>query len=365
MTETAAAREALELTCALIGFRTLASRPEEIERCLAFLEERLARSGVASRRVVHEGLPSLLVTRPDGTAPVLLMSHIDVVDAPEALFTPRIENGMLYGRGSIDDKYAVALSVVLACEMQETLRARGLGPEALPLGLLVTADEETGGRRGAQPALRHLRAGFAIALDGGNLKKIVVKEKGILRLKLIARGRAAHAARPWLGDNAIERLIADIAVVRRHFALEAPDRWHRTMNLSRIQGGRAVNQVPDEAEALFDIRYTEEDDLDALLAGIRREIAGELVELEREPLFLGGESPHLERLAAIAGFPELGAEHGASDARFLSAFGVPGIVWGADGDASAHAPDEHLRIDSLVALHRILREFFLGLLPAR
>ena len=59
------------------------------------------------------------------------------------------------------------------------------------------------------------------------------------------------------------------------------------------------------------------------------------------------------------------AEHGASDARFLSAFGVPGIVWGADGDASAHAPDEHLRIDSLVALHRILREFFLGLLPAR
>ncbi|MEJ5360277.1 MAG: M20/M25/M40 family metallo-hydrolase [Desulfobacterales bacterium] len=359
-----AALEALELTRKLIGFRTLASRPEEIARCLAFLEEQLARRQVSFRRLEHEGLPSLAVTRPDGSAPVLLLSHIDVVDAPEDLFTPRVEDGMLFGRGSIDDKYAVALSVVLAGEMRQELRARGLGEERLPLGLLVTADEETGGRRGAKAALRHLRAEFAIALDGGNLRKIVVKEKGILRLRLTARGKAAHGARPWLGENAIERLIADIAAVRRHFALETPDHWHRTMNLSRIQGGRAVNQVPDEAEALFDIRYTEADDVDALVAAIRRDIQGELVPLEREPLFLGGESPYLERLRAIAGFPELGAEHGASDARFLSEVGIPGIVWGADGDASAHAADEHLRIDSLVTLHGILREFFLGLLPA-
>ncbi len=359
-----AAQEVLELTRELIGFRTLASRPEEIARGIAFLEEELARRGISFRRLEHEGIPSLLATRPDGSVPVLLLSHLDVVDAPEALFAPRIENGMLFGRGSLDDKYAVALSVVLAGEMRRELSARGCGPEALPLGLLITADEETGGRRGARASLPHVRAEFAIALDGGNLRKIVVKEKGILRLKLIARGKAAHGARPWLGENAIERLIADIAALRRHFALETPDHWQRTMNLSRIQGGKAANQVPDEAEALFDIRYTEQDDVDALVAAIRRDIEGELVEVEREPLFLGGGSPYLERLRAIAGFPELGAEHGASDARFLSAFGIPGIVWGADGDASAHAADEHLRIDSLFALHGILREFFLGLLPA-
>jgi len=60
-------------------------------------------------------------------------------------------------------------------------------------------DEEIGGHDGAQAALAQLKADFAIALDGGNLRKIVVKEKGILRLKLISRGKTAHGARPWLG----------------------------------------------------------------------------------------------------------------------------------------------------------------------
>ncbi len=84
--------------------------------------------------------------------------------------------------------------------------------------------------------------------------------------------------------------------------------------------------------------------------------------VEREPLFQGGSTSYLDRLLAVAGNPELGCEHGASDARFLSAFGIPGIVWGPNGDNSAHAVDEHVNIDSLLALHKILDDFLTGLL---
>ena len=300
--------------------------------------------------------------RPDGSAPVLLMSHIDVVDAPDALFEPRIENGKLFGRGSIDDKYAAALSLALVVELMEKLKAHGKTQADLPCGLLISGDEEIGGHDGAQAALAQLKTDFAIALDGGHLRKIVTKEKGIVRLKLIGRGKTAHGARPWLGENAIENLIADYFKIKRHFELTAPGHWHRTLNFSRIQAGKAVNQVPDYAEALFDVRFTENDDMEAVVADIRREIKGEVEVVEREPLFQGGGSPYLDRLLAIAGGPELGAEHGASDARFLSAFGIPGIVWGPDGDNSAHAVDEHVNIDSLLALHRILDEFLTGLL---
>jgi succinyl-diaminopimelate desuccinylase len=346
----------------LIRFKSMHSRPEEIRACMDFMENFLGRRGISYRRIEQNGFPTLLVLRPDGSAPVLLMSHIDVVDAPEELFEPRVENGRLFGRGSIDDKYAAALSLTLVVELMEKLKARGRTQDDLPCGLLISGDEEIGGHNGAQAALSHLRADFAIALDGGNLRKLVTKEKGIVRLKLIGRGKTAHGARPWLGENAIENLIDDFFKIKRHFEETGPGHWHRTLNFSRIQAGKAANQVPDYAEALFDIRFTENDDMDAVVACIRREIKGEVEIVEREPLFQGGNSPYLDRLLAVAGSPELGAEHGASDARFLSEFGIPGVVWGPDGDNSAHAMDEHVNIDSLLALHKILDDFLTGLL---
>jgi succinyl-diaminopimelate desuccinylase len=120
--------------------------------------------------------------------------------------------------------------------------------------------------------------------------------------------------------------------------------------------------VPDYAEALFDIRYTENDDMHAVVAAIRRDIRGEVEVVETEPLFQSGNTPQLARLLEIAGLPEVGCEHGASDARFLSEFGIPGIVWGPDGDDSAHSPEEHINLDSLFEVHRILDEFLTGLL---
>jgi succinyl-diaminopimelate desuccinylase len=354
--------DVVDLTRDLIRFKSMHSRPEEIRSCMAFIEKFLARHGVSYRRIEQNGVPTLLVLRPDGYVPVLLMSHIDVVDASDELFEPRIADGKLFGRGSIDDKYAAALSITLAVDLMRKLTRRGQTQFDLPCGLLISGDEEIGGHDGAKAALAQIKTEFAIALDGGHLRKIVTKEKGILRLKLVGRGKAAHGARPWLGENAIENLITDVSRIKRHFELTAADHWHRTINFSRIQAGKAANQVPDYAEALFDIRYTENDDMDAVVAAIRSEIRGEVEVVEREPLFMGGGSPYLDRLLAVAGHPEIGCEHGASDARFLSEFGIPGIVWGPNGDNSAHSVDEHVNIDSLLALHKILDEFLTGLL---
>jgi succinyl-diaminopimelate desuccinylase len=285
------------------------------------------------------------------------MAHIDVVEGSDDLFVPRIEDGNLYGRGSLDDKYAVALSLVLLKASLEELRANGGDQGDLPFGILITGDEEVGGYNGAKNALKEMRADFCIALDGGGLKKIVIKEKGLLTLKLISRGKAAHGARPWLGENAIEKLIADYQKVKSFFLLSAPDHWHRTLNFSIFQAGKSHNQVPDHAEAVFDIRYTENDDINALIEKIQREIAGEILVEEKEPLFHGGDSPYLDLLLGIAKDTGVGFEHGASDARFLSGYGISGIVWGADGDETQHSEKEHVNIESVYALYRHLDRF--------
>jgi succinyl-diaminopimelate desuccinylase len=94
----------------------------KIMACADFIGKYLTENGVAWRRLDRDGVPSILALPKGNDTPVLLMSHIDVVDAPDELFEPCEKEGKLYGRGSIDDKYAVALSMVL---FKEHLCRRG------------------------------------------------------------------------------------------------------------------------------------------------------------------------------------------------------------------------------------------------
>ena len=66
----------------------------------------------------------------------------------------------------------------------------------------------------------------------------------------------------------------DIRIMKTFFPESSADHWHRTLNVSTIQGGASVNQVPDHAEAVFDVRFTEHDDMDAVTASIRERIRG-------------------------------------------------------------------------------------------
>ncbi len=353
----APAEEILRLTKDLIRFKTMHSAPDEIRRCADFILGYLDSHDIDYQAVDHNGYPSILILPQPGYAPILLMSHIDVVDAPESLFDPVEKDGSLFGRGAIDDKYAAALSLVLLKEQVNRRKESGKGIDALPFGILITSDEEVGGHDGAENVLADVKVDFCIALDGGTLNKVVSKEKGLLTLKLIASGKAAHGARPWLGENAIENLIADFNTIKAEFNQTGPDHWHRTLNFSKIQAGKSFNQVPDRAEAIFDIRFTEDDDPEALLRLLQEKIKGELVIEQKEPMFLGGESPYLDLLVKMYSDIITGNEHGASDARFLSVRGINGIVWGPEGDNSAHTLTEHVRIDSLFALYDRLDAF--------
>lgn len=348
--------EIVELTQALIRFKSTTARPDQITACADFICGYLDRHGIRFDRLEHDGVPSIAALPENGRAPVLLMAHFDVVAGPDHLFEPRVENGRLYGRGSIDDKYAAALSLVMLKNEVGWLKDQGRGQADLSFGILLTGDEEVGGVNGAQQALSRIRTDFCIALDGGSPRRIVVKEKGVMRLKLTARGKTAHGARPWLGANAIEALVADYQKIRALFQSDTPDHWHRTLNWGIVRAGQSVNQVPDLAEAWLDIRFTEADDMDALVAEIRAAIAGEIEIQEQWPLFTSGDSPHLERLQQAAGAERV-FEHGASDARFLSAYGMAGVVWGADGEMSQHSADERVVIESIRQVHDALAAF--------
>jgi succinyl-diaminopimelate desuccinylase len=349
--------EVVELTQDLIRFKTMHGNSDEIRRCAGFIEAYFDRHQIAFTRTESNGYPSLRVMPAGDAARVLLMAHIDVVDAPDDLFEPVVENGNLYGRGAIDDKYAAALAMVLVKEHVNRLRSRGLSQTDLPFGILITSDEEIGGYDGVARVIDEITVDFCIALDGGDPTTVVVKEKGLLTLKMIASGKAAHGSRPWLGVNAIDQLIADYGKLKSQFGEAGPGSWVKTMNLSMITAGKSFNQVPDRAEAVFDIRYTENEDVDTLYRGLQALVDSRLVIERKEPIFMGGRSHYLELLQKVVPELQVGFEHGASDARFFSERGIDGIIWGAAGDHSAHARDEHVRIDSLDRLAADLDRF--------
>lgn len=341
----------IDLTKDLIRFKTTHDNPDQILGCIDFIESFLVKNDIEFNRYTINGFPSILVIPGKKEFPVLLMSHIDVVDAPARLFEPVVRENKLFGRGSCDDKYAVALSLILFRDRLLKLRKIGKTQSDLDIGILITSDEEIGGENGAEPILRDIRPDFSIALDGGSLDKVIIKEKGLVRIKMISRGKSSHGSRPWLGENAIESLMDDYVLLKRFFAEQGVNHWNRTMNPGVIKGGNSVNQVPDYCELLLDIRYTENDDINTLLVTMAKQVKSELVVTKIDPVFFSTNSPYLDNILRLSKDIEKDCEHGASDARHLMKYGLDGVVWGANGNMSQHSLEEHVEIESILALY--------------
>ena len=351
-------QEIVALTQELIRIPSTHSRPQEIWNCAFFIEKWLTNNNISYKLQESNGIPTIMVLPEKGRVPVLLMSHFDVVEADdELIFTPRLDGDRLFGRGAIDDKYGVALSLILYREYRRKNKASGSNVQ-MPFGLLFTGDEEVGGTNGAAVAAKRINTDFFLAIDGGRPDLIVTKEKGIVQLELEARGTAAHAARPWLGQSAFDLLMDDYRKMQHHFSTTTADHWHRTMVLTKCQTGNgSTNIVPDKARAIFDIRYTEEDNPKELINNIRREVTSEVTVHALDPVFMGRPSSYLDLLVAHSDGARVGFEHGASDARYLSQLGIPGAIWGADGEMSQHRHDERIVVPSMLHFYDCLDGF--------
>ena len=212
----------------------------------SYLAGALGDAGVPA--VVHEPVPGRgSVTarlHGDGTggAPLLLLSHLDVVPAPSERWThdpfaAEIADGWLYGRGAVDMKDLVAMELEVMRLLAGEARAAGRDPATDPVPGLrrdvlfaSTADEEAGGFAGAawlamdQPET--LRAAAAINEAGGvavyagerRLYPIQVAEKGTTVYRLTFHGTWGHGSMPR-ADNAA--LLAAEAISRLAVPLPA------------------------------------------------------------------------------------------------------------------------------------------------
>lgn len=183
--------------------------------------------------------------------------HSDTVGVENMVGDPfdgRLHEGRVYGRGAVDTK--ASLGVILA--ILESLHQVGKRLEANLL-ICASADEETGAQ-GAAAFARWVRQ-QQIRLDQllvaePTLCGPVYAHAGSVGLKLEVQGVSAHSSRAELGKNAIVAAAPLIlALAAEHERLQSvPPRTAPTLTVSVINGGQAINVVPDKCCLLIDRR---------------------------------------------------------------------------------------------------------------
>jgi succinyl-diaminopimelate desuccinylase len=352
------------LAAQLIGYET--SEPGAILEASGFVKGWLEARGIETVAEEVRGLPVLMAeVGPEDAPTVVLHGHVDVVPALDEQFEARIEGDRLYGRGAYDMKGALAAMLVT------TAALRDQGEVRVRFAMVGDEESEEEVERGSD----HLVDGgfvgdFAITGEPTDLQ-IGVEAKGVLALRLLVGGTAAHGATPWLGDNAVLRA-HDVfrSIESLPFARQSSELFDRpSINLGRIMGGDALNKVPDRCAIDVDIRYLPTQDPAAILEQVRQIPDAEVESLfSRPPAVVDRRSPFVMALRDATGEHHDGepmsvGRDGASDAVSFLRVGVPAVEFGPLG-AGHHGPEEWVSVSSLAAYQQAL-ETFLRSLPAR
>ncbi|WP_428261682.1 succinyl-diaminopimelate desuccinylase [Haliangium sp.] len=354
-------QEALRST--LLDITAVPSPIGEEEALCNVVEDRLRRA--LGSDAVHRHQHSLVVhaaARP-GAPRIGLIGHLDTVrtehDGPA-----RIEGERLYGAGAADMKAGLAVMLelvdhldlrVLPCDLSLVFYEREEGPfEDNMLGPLLDRFE----------ALRHLD--LAICLEPSD-NKLQLGCMGSVHATLRFRGRTAHSARPWQGDNAIYVAIDVLAMLRDrapHDVVLDGHHFREVISPTMASAGRGRNIVPDLFELNVNYRFAPGRTPDQVVEHLRELVAGraEVVPTDLSPAGHPHAGHPLVTHLAGCGVAAVETKQAWTDVARFDSIGVAAVNFGPGTQAQAHQRNEYTDLPLLYQGYAIL-ERFLTTLP--
>jgi acetylornithine deacetylase len=378
----------LDILKRLIGFDTVSS--ESNLALIEYVRELLASKGIESLIVKDEtGRKANLFasTGPKEQQGILLSGHTDVVPvAGQAWTVPPFEatvkDGRVYGRGTCDMKGFIALAIDAMLDAAELNLTR-------PLQLALSYDEEIGcvGVRRLIDVLdmATLRP-FLCVIGEPTQMQFAVGHKGKSSYRTYCRGQEAHSSLAPRAINAIHLASDFISVLRdsqkrveqqgqRDDAYDIP---YSTVHIGRIDGGKALNIVPNLCTLEFEFRNLPQDDPDLLLSELReraealvreaRQVSGvadiEIEVMNEYPAL--DTHPSVEAVRLLHNFAAAGTEHikvsfGTEGGLFANRLNVPVVVCGPGSIEQAHKPDEFIDDSQMLAGERFLHSLLASL----
>jgi acetylornithine deacetylase len=364
-----------KLLADLVAFDTVSDRTNL--PLIDYIEKYLAPFGVIGQRIVDDTgqKASLWVTiGPEDRPGIVLSGHTDVVPVAGQNWSgdpfKLVErDGRFYGRGTTDMKGFVAVCLAM---VPEIARAK----LSMPIHLAISYDEEIG-CIGVRPLLHEVN-GAAVKPLGcfvgePTQMQVTIGHKGKHAVRATFRGLACHSSLAPTGVNAVEYAAELIIEIRRRageFASAGQgdpmyDVPHTTMLTSIVQGGTALNIVPDTCTIEFEVRglgiLESKQVTDEVVAWAKQTIEPAMrkrdpncgIDFEEILEYPALDMPSGHSLVTLAkqlagrnghGKVSFGTEAGL----FVSMADVPAIVIGPGSIAQAHKPDEYVEISELM-----------------
>jgi tripeptide aminopeptidase len=290
---------------------------------------------------------------------ILLCAHLDTVPLTAAVEPVIVDGGWENANDGIlgaDNKSAVAILIELA-------RRTVPNPPGVGIELLFTVCEEVSLRGSKEFDARKLRSSLGYVFDHATpIGEIVLASPSHQRLFADMHGRAAHAGvRPEAGRSSIAAVARAVAAMRLGRLDE-----ETTANVGTIDGGTAINVVPERCRIEAEVRSVDEQKLQAALTEMIDHLqdaanAAECdLDVTVERMFEGYRTRPKAREIALAeralracGYePKHIASGGASDANSFNAAGFQCTNL-ADGSERNHQPDERISIDALEGMFEV------------
>jgi succinyl-diaminopimelate desuccinylase len=357
---------------------------------LSLIEGALNAAGFRVHRLTftEEGTPDVenLYARLGTGAPNLCFAgHSDVVPPGDEgawtrpPFAAEIHDGVLYGRGAVDMKGAIA------CFLAAALRygvASGRPPKG-SLSFLITGDEEGPSINGTLKVLKWLddrgeRLDACLVGEPSNPAAlgdaIKIGRRGSLNGELVVYGKQGHAAYPRLAENPVPKL----ARLIDRLSSTPLDQGTAHFEPSSLQvtvmsvPNTATNVIPSEARARFNVRYNDLHRRPDIEAWVREQCQAAAQPSDARwsvsfsgtgDVFLTKPGPlvdtMIEAVRAVTGrTPQLSTSGGTSDARFIQAY-CPVTEFGLVS-RTIHQVDECVPLSDLERLTQIYERFIAG-----
>jgi len=314
-----------------------------------------------------------IIARFDGNVtvpPMILNAHMDTVE-PGRGVEPILENGVFSSKGDTilgaDDKSALAVILEVLWILKENRLPHG------PLEVVFTVCEEIGLLGAKNLNFDLISATYGYALDATDPQGVITRAPSANHLVFTVHGKSAHAgAKPENGINAIQiagRAIADMKIGRIDH--------ETTCNIGIIEGGLAINIVPERVRVEGEARSHNEDKLNmvtnAMVDSFQKAVSDQrerstednLPFLEHivEKEFTRTDIPEDHRVVTLAGQAATSLNRtmvckstgGGADANVFSQHGIDLGVLGT-GMADMHTVKETVKLDDMVATTELLLE---------
>jgi succinyl-diaminopimelate desuccinylase len=309
-----------------------------------------------------------LVVRVDPAQPggpprprVALCGHLDTVPVhQDDRGGPRREGGRLVAPGASDMKGGLALMMALAealpaaerfCDLALVFYAREEGPYL---------ENELEDVLAAAPELKEVALALCLEPTDNRLQLGCV---GSIHATLTFHGKAAHSARPWHGENAVHRagaLLAELHARAPREAVSGGLPFREVLSVTRIEGGRARNVVPDACTLNLNFRFAPDKTLQAAaeeLTALGARHGAEVRLTDRSPACPAfAEDPLVRRLLERTGLVAEPKQAWTDVAR-LAAHGIPAVNLGPGATSQAHQRGEWIEVAALAQGYRLLERF--------